>query len=325
MIWLTWRQFRTQATVLLAAVAALAAVLAATGPRLAQLYDTAGRDLLSRISGADQSLYYVGWAVVLAVPALVGLFWGAPLIARELEDGTHRLVWNQSVTRARWLATKLVFAGLATMIVAGLASLAVTWWSGPVDRAVGLGGSDASDPFFPRIDPLVFGARGVVPIGYAAFAFILGVTLGVLFRRTLPAMAVTLAVFAALQVAMPLVVRPHLATPVQVTLPFTQVEPTNIGVDAVREVDFGQPGAWILSQHTVDASGHRAGLPPSFTGCESFSDCVAVLVGSGYRQQVTYQPAANFWPLQWAETGVYLGLTVFLAAFCAWWIRGRLT
>ena len=62
MIWLTWRQFRTQATVVFAAVAVLAALLAATGPQLAELYDAAGRDLLNRISSADQSLYYVGWA-----------------------------------------------------------------------------------------------------------------------------------------------------------------------------------------------------------------------------------------------------------------------
>ncbi|MGA5452086.1 transporter [Streptomyces umbrinus] len=324
MIWLTWRQLRTQATVLFAAVAVLAALLAATGPQLANLYNTVGRDLVTRISGADQNLYYVGWAVVLAIPAVIGLFWGAPLIARELEDGTHRLAWNQTITRTRWLATKLTLAGLATMTVAGLASLAVTWWSGPIDQAVG-GGSDSSNPFFPRIDPMVFGARGVVPIGYAAFAFILGVTLGSFCRRALPAMATTLAVFAAVQTAMPLWIRPHLSAPVQVTLPFTKAKPTSIGVDAVREVDFDQPGSWVLSQQTVNASGHPAVLPSEFADCTSFPDCVAVLTKSGYQQQVTYQPAGNFWSLQWAETGIYLGLALGLAAFCAWWIRRRLT
>jgi len=45
--------------------------------------------------------------VVLVVPALIGVFWGAPLIARELETGTFRLAWTQSVTRTRWLAVKL--------------------------------------------------------------------------------------------------------------------------------------------------------------------------------------------------------------------------
>ena len=41
------------------------------------------------------------------MPALIGAFWGAPLITREFEAGTFRLAWNQSVTRARWLAIKL--------------------------------------------------------------------------------------------------------------------------------------------------------------------------------------------------------------------------
>ena len=56
----------------------------------------------------------------------------------------------------------------------------------------------------------MFDARGIVPIGYAAFAFALGVTVGMLVRRTVPAMAITLAVFVAVQVAMPLLVRAHL-------------------------------------------------------------------------------------------------------------------
>jgi hypothetical protein len=324
MIWLTWRQFRTQATVVALALALLAALLAATGPRLADLYARAGDDLFGRITSADQSVYYLGLAVVLLVPAVTGMFWGAPLITRELETGTYRLAWNQSITRARWLAVKLVLTGAAAMTAAALTSLAVTWWSGPVDRAVNSGGSGA-DPFYPRIDPLVFGGRGIVPVGYAAFAFILGVTLGVLIRRTVPAMAATLASYAVVQFAVPLWVRPRLAASVDVTLSFTDARPVNIGVDAVREVDFGQPGAWLLSEHTVDASGRQAALPPSLTGCGSMSDCAASLTGAGYRQQVSYQPAGNFWALQWAETGLYLGLALALTGFCAWWIRRRLT
>jgi transposase len=120
---------------------------------------------------------------VLVLPALIGLFWGAPLITRELEAGTHRLVWNQTITRTRWLAVKLGLTGLATITAAGLGSLAVTWWSSPIDKTA------TND--FPRMGPLLFDARGVVPIGYAAFAFALGVTVGMLVRRTLPAMAIT--------------------------------------------------------------------------------------------------------------------------------------
>ncbi|MFD3730353.1 hypothetical protein [Streptomyces sp. NPDC058632] len=213
---------------------------------------------------------------------------------------------------------------MATMTAAALATLAVTWWSGPIDQAVSSGGTGAG-PFYPRIDPLVFGGRGIVPIGYAVFAFILGVTLGVLIRRTVPAMAATLAAYAAVQIAVPLWVRPHLASSVDATLSFTEAKPVNIGIDAVREVDFGQPGAWILSEQTVNASGQPAALPASFIDCPSMSDCATALTKAGYRQQVTYQPAGNFWTLPWAETGLYLGLALTLTGFCAWWIRRRVT
>ena len=66
--------------------------------------------------GDPQFLNYV----VVVVPALIRLFWGAPLVSRELETGAFRLAWTQSVTRTRWLAVKLAAAGLAAMAVAGL-------------------------------------------------------------------------------------------------------------------------------------------------------------------------------------------------------------
>ncbi|MER7333661.1 MULTISPECIES: ABC transporter permease [unclassified Micromonospora] len=333
MIWLTWRQFRAQAAVVFAAVAALAALLAVTGPQLADLYKTAGSGLVDRLSSADQTVYYVGLTVVLAVPAVIGMFWGAPLLSCELETGTHRLVWNQSVTRTRWLTTKLGFAALATMTAAGLASLAVTWWGGPIDRAVNSGGE--SSTYLPRLDPVAFAARGVAPIGYAAFAFVLGVTLGVLIRRTLPAMATTLAIYTAIQIAVPMWVRPHLAAPDQTTVPI--VAGTRLGIHEDGKelvVPLDEPGAWLTSEQTLNAAGQPAPVPPSFADClrtesglppmDQVDRCVADLGKLGYQQQATYQPAGNFWALQWAETGLYLGLALALTGFCVWWIRHRL-
>ena len=76
------------------------------------------------------------------------------MIAREIETGTHRLAWNQSVTRTRWLATKLVGVGGVAVAAAGLLCLGVTWSASLVDRYAE-----------SRITPLLFGARGIVPIG----------------------------------------------------------------------------------------------------------------------------------------------------------------
>ena len=212
MIWLTWRQFRAQTVVAAGALAVLAVAFAVTGPQLVHLYDTTVATCQAQhdCQIADQCVRVPGQrpaephpaSSMLVVPALIGIFWGAPLIARELETGTHRLAWTQSVTRGRWLAVKLGLAGLASVATAGLLSLMVTWWSSPFDRV----GVD-------RLDPSMFGQRGIAPVGYAAFAFALGVTAGVLIRRTVPAMAVTLAVFAAVQAAFELRIRFHLITP----------------------------------------------------------------------------------------------------------------
>src|SRR5512132_3458 len=214
MIWLTWRQFRGAAAMLFAALAALAAILALTGPGLADDYATGIAACTTQSGGCSDFVsnffqdhlyaHIAVTAVVLVLPALIGLFWGAPLLTRELEAGTHRLVWNQSITRTRWLAVKLALTGLAAMTAAGLGSLVVTWWSSPVDKTAAN---------VPKMGPVVFAARGIVPIAYAAFACALGVTVGMLVRRTLPTMAITLAVFVAVQFAMPLPVRPHLLPP----------------------------------------------------------------------------------------------------------------
>ena len=158
-------------------------------------------------------LYIVGQVLLYAVPPVIGAFWGAPLISRELETGTHRLAWSQSITRQRWLATKLGVTGLAAVAITGVLSLAVTWWADPIDDAVNAG--QDSNVYLPRMFPAVFGARGLVPIGYAAFAFALGVAVGLVVRRTLVALAVTLAAVILVQVLAPTLIRPHLMAPTE--------------------------------------------------------------------------------------------------------------
>ncbi|WP_328743868.1 transporter [Streptomyces sp. NBC_00285] len=326
MIWLTWRQLRMQTAVVVATLAVLVALLTATGPRLASLRTTAGGDLIQQLTSADTALYFAGAVTVLLVPALLGMFWGAPLVARELESGTHRLAWNQSVTRTRWLLTKLIVTGGTAVAAAGLASFAVSWWSSPIDQAVSAGGSDNTDNFVPRVDPAVFAARGIVPLGYALFAFVLGVTLGVVVRRTIPAMAATLATSTALQVAMPLWIRPHLATPSTVTVPFRPGTMANLRLDSVSQVDIGRPDSWVVAEQTLNATGHPAAhLPESYADCDSPKVCLTALAKAGYHQRVTYQPAGNFWILQWAEASVYAVLVAVVGAFCFWWCRRRVT
>ena len=221
MIRLSWLQFRAQAVTAAAALAAAAVTLAATSPHRAQN------------TGTSHFLFIAGIVVLYLTPALIGTFWGAPLISRELETGTYRLAWTQSVSRTRWLTVKLGLAALASMATAGLLSLMVTWWSSPIDQL------NVFRNY--RLSPLPFGARDLTPAGYAAFALALGVTIGLLLRRAVPAIAVTLAIFAAVQVAVPLVVRPYLIPPVRTASP--------LSISNITAVDDWLPGHQLGREH----------------------------------------------------------------------------
>jgi hypothetical protein len=172
----------------------------------------------------------------------------------------------------------------------------------------------------------VFGARDIAPAGYAAFGFVLGVTVGALIRRTLPAMAVTLAVFVTVQLIMPNVVRPHLLPPVTATTAVNVSLSTAI-VDHNGQVTVpvtGLSGAWIFSNQTITPAGHvfvLPGVPACQTGTQQA--CDAWFATQHLRRQISYQPASRYWVFQWYETAIFLALALALAGFCVWQIRRR--
>ena len=261
-------------------------------------------------------------ALVIAVPGLIGIFWGAPLVAREFETGTFRLAWTQGISRTRWLAVKLGVVGAFSMVVAGLLSLMVTWWSGPIDQA-----------YQVRIRPTSFTRAASSPVGYAAFAFALGVTAGLLIRRTLPAMAVTLVIFAAVQFAVPAWVRPHLIPPVTTTSPLNFSSVVEWGATNAGRGDGGNltvvtqpsvPGAWLLSSEIITPAGRPASTEPATRACggdATIQSCEAYVAGLHLRQEAAYQPASRYWPLQWYETGIYLAAALLLSGLCFLRIR----
>jgi hypothetical protein len=334
MIWLTWRHLRAQASAVYGLALGLAIVLAVTGPRLARLSST---DIYDQLKHSDRDLFYAGVVVLAVAPAVIGAFWGAPLVARELEVGTHRLVWNQSVTRSRWLLMKLGMTTLFAAVAVGALSLAITWWSAPIDGATGA--AHGSLPM--RLTPVAFGMRGLAPVAETVFAVSLGIALGVLLRRALPAMALTLGLMVFVQIAVPLWVRPHLVPATSQSIVISRDTLDGImgdpgaGVSQIT-VHTAHHGDWVLSQQTVH-NGKSAALPSWFSSCvlppmpgsgrvarveqPDLSGCFTRLTTEGYRQHIVYQPVSNFWPLQWAETAFYLVLSALLTLFTFRWVR----
>jgi hypothetical protein len=204
---LIWRLHRNQVNFAAAGLGVLAVLLVVTGLTMANDYHVFLRTCAATQSCADgQGQLFSGDGAIMdvvnltvAVPLLLGLFWGAPLIAKDLEDGTHNLAWTQGVTRRHWLRTNVVWVLLAAALWGAVIAALVSWWRGP-ENALGT-----------RFD--AFDVQGFVPVAYALFAVALGLGVGSLFRRVLPAIATTLGIFVALRVAIGVYVRPHFMTP----------------------------------------------------------------------------------------------------------------
>jgi len=226
------------------------------------------------------------------------------------------------VTRARWLAVKLGLLGLTAMAITGLFSLIITWWASPLDRAATLGSPILAN----RMMPVMFAGHGIVPIGYAAFAFALGATAGALTGRTVPAMAVTIVIFAAVQLIMPNFVRPYLIQPAHTTVAVSPGDANWVpaGNGLLITGSAAIPGAWVLS-----TSGHVYTGPATqilrtcYNGPTSTPACGKAFASLHAQTLVTYQPASRYWALQWYETGILLAAALALAGFCFWWIGRR--
>jgi ABC-type transport system involved in multi-copper enzyme maturation permease subunit len=317
MTWLVWRQHRAQFYVGALVLAALAGVLLITGVQMAAQWHSAIVACTATHTCRDQSGLFlgnraIGFLVImtLGAPALVGLFWGAPLVATELESGTNQFVWMQSVTRGRWLAVKAGWMLLAAAVWGGVISALVTWWSGPNNAL-----------YLNAFNPGRFDIMGIVPVAYSVFAMALGIMAGALLRRTLPAMAVTLAGFIAVRAVVALALRPHYMTAVTVFYKVTG--------------GYTPAGSyWQLAQGVVGPNGQvlpqpngagADGVPMSYlpASCAPLNGGAAKAAPScaqalaHFRGFITYQPASRYWAFQDIEAGIFVALTAVLIAVTA--------
>jgi hypothetical protein len=304
MIWLVWRQHRKQAMVLLIGLTALALVLIPTGRSAhkaiaahsrcldglgtADLVDTQRSDACHALAERFNNTH-TSWAfaaiLLLFLPLLAGLFWGAPLVAREVEQGTHRMIWTQGVSRTRWMFAKLGLVGAVILASATAYALLVSWWMEPLNGTL-----------TSRLSYLFFDQQGVVPIGYTLFAVALGVFAGTMTRKVMSAMAITLGAFLAARVVVTLFVRPNIQQPVDRTVPVAGATPRepNPALDD-----------WILSANVYNADGTLRN-----SGGTSF--CTGEQCAVGAYNQWTLQPGDRYWLFQWVETGLFVAVTAVL-------------
>jgi hypothetical protein len=291
MLWLIWRQHRMPALITAGLLAALGLFLLIHGLRNAELARqlASNREALASVLDArlGQISGVIGWLAL--APALIGLFWGAPLLAREFERGTHRLAWTQSVSLRRWLAMKLSVLS-AVVVLAGLAfSGIISTWLSTFD------GTGQAERFS---NTGMFVLTGVLPPAWWLFAFTVGVTAGALFRRNLPAIALTLGVVIAAILCMFLLkVRDNYATPERLVLDPTRPEQPN--------------NAMIVRTETIDANGQ---VIPADQLCTPSGLCGGITADGTVRQVVHYHPPDRYWRFQWTETALLLTATLALGA-----------
>lgn len=235
---------------------------------------------------------------------LLGAFAGAPLLARELESGTFRFAWTQGAGRTRWALSTLVLPALLLVAATGAFTGIFYWYFWPF----------LADNQVSEMLPLAFALLGVAFAAWTLLAYSLAAFLGTLFRRTLPAMAVTLVGYIVLAMATALAIRPHYATPVT-------VRGWNNTSAWIMSQWVKAPDGQVLSQSAVNSLSQHA--PPSVQNSSSPDAFTTWLTQHGYTLWQSVQPDSRFWQFQLTEGAWLLVVSSLLIAATVWLIRRR--
>lgn len=320
MIWLTWRLHRTEAAIGGALFAALIAIMYMATKRVDTAYNAAKDS--GCFDGVDTSIcndrvnHY--FSILLNWDRLSTLLHGVPIVLaalvmiptlHELERGTHRLAWTQSITRRRWAASRLGFAAGIALAVAIVWAGAATIWSKSILRG----------------DEHTFGQnwfelRPAVLIGYSLFAVALALSAAVLVRRLVPALAILTVGFIGVRIFTTFELRPHYRAPLTETVaaandtgPYTAY--------ATR---------WMLDESWLTSTGHRISWESVNQLCQPTNDQVNTdtyyhqcLVDQGLQYYRAFQPLSRVSQFQFIEAGLYLGAAAALFLFAFWCLTRR--
>src|SRR5271167_3399940 len=327
MVWVTWRQHRVA---LIGMVVGLAALGAYTWMVGLQVHDAYAAELACHPAGSDACIQLTsgfnspggiltnGWILQL-VPALIGAFVGAPVLAREMETGTYRYAWTQGFGRWRWALAKLAGLAVAVTAAAGAISVLFSWYYQPY---FGANNQARNLSELTSLAPSLFDLRGVAFGAWTLAAFAIGVLAGMLIRRVVPAIAATLVAYAGLAIATGAWFRAHYFSPV-VTRSLNV--PSSVWIVSQDWTKGGQAiSQTVLYQVLQGAPAQVAGKEG---GGPNHHALVAwqYLVQHGYTEVTSYQPATRFWAFQWIEVGWLLGLSVLLIAVTLWLVHRRAT
>ena len=320
MAWVTWRQHRAALGGVAVLLGAFVVYLWLTGLQMHHA-EAAYCHPASSVACAINFTGRYGETAILvsialqAVPALIGAFIGAPVLARELETGTSRYAWTQGIGRLRWTVGKLVPLAVAVTALAGAFTVLFAWYNQPWVAA------GYVTPFSAR----VFGLLGVAFAAWTLAAFAIGVLAGMLIRRAVPAIAATLAAYAALAFATGLWLREHYITPLVTS------SPNPPGAAWAISGWYTKGGTYAFGDHGHGIAGTVRQLCGAAGGRVIHAggrvlrvlDVPQCLAQHGYTHWISYQPASRFWPFQWIEGGWLLALSALLIAVTVWLVRRR--
>ena len=324
MAWVSWRQHRTTLAGLLAVLGVAGVYLYITGLDLR--HDVAAFGEMFVANGSGKMGMTLTAALFQVLPALIGAFVGAPVLARELETGTFRYTWTQGFGRERWAAAKLAQLAVAVTLVAGAFGFLFSWCYEAI-----IGVRQGLSPLMA----ITFDLRGVAFAAWTLVAFAIGVLAGILIRRVVPAMFATLAAWSGLAFVTGAYLRPHYETPL-VTSGFNL--PSAAWVISQRWTLHGKPvSLTTVSQvlqkigakevapgvfgPTGPASGPTSGTSAAFGSGGAWRSAPTYLLHHGFTQLTSYQPGSRFWPFQWIEGGWLLALSLLLTAATIWLVR----
>ena len=297
MIWVSWRQHRSQAIACLGVLAALTvyAILLGTSMRTAFSHDHLAA-CVARSQGSScpdavqaftdefgSAVNIAFWASLLIAPGLLGVLIGAPLIASELEYGTWRLAWSQTVPRTRWLAVKLALVTGGLVVLGAAMTAVITWYRAPMDQLTG------------HFQHNIYDFEGPVLTAYILCAFGFAVLAGLLVRRSIPAMIVAFIPWLVIRLVVEFLLRPHFLAPV-----------------TLRQSCAGCRGAFV---------GNGISAIPPATG--HIGDWVFSGAQQGNQLVTYYQPADRFWTFQFIEAGVFVALTAAALGATIWLLHRR--